>query len=135
MGETRLAPDPPGLDVLDELHDSIYPDTGISSSVVADTFGAWVEISADIGAGRVLQGVWLRIPGSLADTFAWEAEIGEGAVAAEAVVDRVNGTGTGGGYVIFIPLHRTLTDNARISARIRDEEAVVNGMTISLLVS
>ena len=135
MGKTRLAPDPLGLDVLDELHDSIYPDTGISSSIVADTFGDWVEISADIGAGRVLQGVWVRIPGSLADTFGWEVEIGEGAVATEAPVDRVNGTGTGGGYVIFIPLHRTLTDNARISARIRDEEAVVNGMTISILVS
>ena len=102
-----------------------------------DTFGSWVEYSADIGSSKKLLGIYIQNgPANLAAAENFELEIGEGAAASEAAVSRVGGWGQTAekGYV-FTPLNRTLTNNARISLRVRDSEAGANNFAVYILVA
>jgi len=106
-------------DIPDVLYDSTYTTTIIApvSSATVDTFGSWVEYSADIGTGKKLLGIYIQNGGAaLAALNNFELEIGEGVVSSEVAVSRVGGWGQAAedGYV-FTPLNRTLTNNARIS--------------------
>ncbi len=127
-------------DIPDVLYDSTYTTTIIApaSSATVDTFGSWVEYSADIGSGKKLLGIYIQNgPATLPRAENFELEIGEGAVASEAAVSRVGGWGVGTvekGYV-FTPLNRTLTNNARISVRVRDSESAVNNYVVYILVA
>jgi len=126
-------------DIPDVLYDSTYTTTIIlpASPATVDTFGSWVEYSADIGTGKKLLGIYIQNgPANLAAANNFELEIGEGAVASEAAVSRVGGWGQTAekGYV-FTPLNRTLTNNARISVRVRDSEAGANNFAVYILVA
>ena len=121
------------------IFDSTYPGVAIASGAQANVFGAWVELSADVGVGRKLIGITV----SVSDTFGvtWEAEIGEGAGAAEAPVARVTGVNkwysAAGNQApgTFYPLWRALTANARLSVRIKDPEAAERGFIVSAVVA
>jgi len=126
-------------DIPDVLYDSTYTTSIIApvSSATVDTFGSWLQYSADIGTGKKLLGIYIQNGGAtLAALNNFELEIGEGAVASEAAVSRVGGWGQTAekGYV-FTPLNRTLTNNARISVRIRDSESAVNNYVVYILVA
>jgi len=128
-----------GGDIPDVLYDSTYTTTIIipASPATVDTFGSWFQYSADIGTGKKLLGIYIQNgPAALADTNNFELEIGEGAVSSEVAVSRVGGWGQGAekGYV-FTPLNRTLTNNARISVRVRDSEAGANNFAVYILVA
>jgi len=126
-------------DIPDVLYDSTYTTTIIApaSPATVDTFGSWVEYSADIGTGKKLLGIYIQSgPATLAAANNFELEIGEGAVASEAAVARVGGWGqTAEKGHVFTPLNRTLTNNARISLRVRDSEAAANNFTVYILVA
>ncbi len=128
-----------GGDIPDVLYDSTYTTTIIApaSSATVDTFGSWVEYSADIGSGKKLLGIYIQNgPATLPRAENFELEIGEGAAGSEAAVSRVGGWGQTAekGYV-FTPLNRTLTNNARISLRVRDSESAVNNYVVYILVA
>ncbi len=126
-------------DIPDVLYDSTYTTTIIApaSSATIDTFGSWLQYSADIGTGKKLLGIYIQRGGAtLAVLNNFEMEIGEGAVSSEVAVSRVGGWGqtADNGYV-FTPLNRTLTNNARISLRVRDSESAVNNFAVYILVA
>jgi len=128
-----------GGDIPDVLYDSTYTTTIIApvSSATVDTFGSWLLYSADIGTGKKLLGIYIQNGGgALAALNNFEMEIGEGAVASESAVSRIGGWGQTSekGYV-FTPLNRTLTDNARISLRVRDSESGANNYVVYILVA
>jgi len=128
-----------GGDIPDVLYDSTYTTTIIApvSSATLDTFGSWLQYSADIGIGKKLLGIYIQNGGAaLAALNNFELEIGEGAVSSEVAVSRVGGWGQAAedGYV-FTPLNRTLTNNARISVRVRDSESAVNNFVVYILVA
>ena len=139
QGNAAPTPQTGGGDIPDVLYDSTYTTTLIvpTSSATADIFGSWVEYSADIGTGKKLLGIYIQNgPANLAAAEYFELEIGEGAVASEAAVSRVGGWGQTAekGYV-FTPLNRTLTNNARISLRVRDSETGTNNFVVYILVA
>lgn len=118
--------------------DSAYPAAALTSSGTADTFGAWVELIADVGASKRLIGIIVAFTDTNASS--WEIEIGEGAGAAEAAITRVSGTYVFSSAVgfqpgVFYPLWRSLTDNARLSARVKDTEAAGRGFRVTAVVA
>jgi len=128
-----------GGDIPDVLYDSTYTTSIIvpASPATKHTFGSWFEYSADIGSGKKLLGIYIQNgPGALAAANNFELEIGEGVAGSEAAVSRVGGWGqtSDKGYV-FTPLNRTLTNNARISVRVRDSEAGANNFVVYILVA
>lgn len=107
------------------LYDSIYPVTSPASGAAADTFGAWVQISADVGVGRVLRGITFAKRTATAINSA-EVEIGTGAAGVEVAVARATVADAGGATVFiygYIPFDRALADNVRLSVRVRDNNA------------
>lgn len=90
--------------------------TGPASSVTIDAFGAWVQVTANVGTGVWLAGVTIRTPGENGTHV--EIEIGEGAAAAEAAVGRFSLTDSATS-TLWYPLWLQLTNNARLSARAR----------------
>ena len=121
------------------IMDSVYQGSAIATNVVADTFGSWVEISADVGSGKRLIGA-IVFTTTMNPGIYWEIEFGEGAAAAEAAVARVQGLSyraSHAGYLpmVYYPLWKSLSNNARLSARARDNEAVDNGFRVSVLVA
>ena len=103
--------------------DDIYVTASPISSASADTYGSWVQLSANIGAGRVLVGIVVFSVTTLTAGGNLDLQIGEGASSSEAAVETVNLPGTGTNYTVFIPLWRALTDSARISVRAKDSIA------------
>ncbi len=124
-----------GIGPEDKIHDSIYNSANCQSSGSIDTFGSWVECSADIGTGKVLQGVILSIESGLVQTTEAELEIGEGASASEVAKERIQIIGNATNHSLFIPLNRVLTANARISVRTRDSLASAKTLGVVLFVS
>ncbi len=118
----------------DLLHDSVYPNVSASTSASANTFGSWVEISSDIGTGKRMTGILIGITNNFPASQVVEVEISEGASSSEVAVDRVQLNGTAKHDLLFIPLNRFLTDNARIAVRVRGAEAAVNAINIALQV-
>ncbi len=90
---------------------------------LSEAFGAWTELLASVGTSKVLIG--LSILGfNRANVNYAEIEIGEGASGSEIVITRcmfglMVDTIAGYGSIGFIPLYRELTNNARLSARLR----------------
>lgn len=108
------------------IADSLYGEYKPFSSANPNTFGAWVEISADIGVGKRLAGFVIAPDHDTAT--AWEVEFGEGALGAETPVARGFGAmrvSTVAGIIpqLYIPLWVKLSDNARLSVRVRDQIA------------
>ncbi|KKN35893.1 hypothetical protein LCGC14_0778970 [marine sediment metagenome] len=110
--------------------DSSYPALAIASAASADGFGSWGEISADVGTGkRLLWGVLVRNDATAIAHC--EIEFGEGESGSESAIASFSFPGaaipTQGLEFTRIDLFRALTDNARLSARVRDSS--VSGIT------
>lgn len=107
--------------------DSGYATVQPTSGAGVDLFGAWVEISADIGAGKRIIGATVMCLGAVSPLY--ELEFGEGAAGAEARITRVAArvtwqtSFTGPNQLLHVPLWRSLTNNARLSCRVRDNDA------------
>ena len=114
---------------------TLYPGVLATSSATPNTFGSWVQVSADIGTGKVLRGLsWVMNSVSGGDR---EIEVGEGASGSEAAVERVGvafdwDSAAGYRQSGYIPLWKKLTDSARIAVRVRVSEAVAVGLRITL---
>ena len=105
------------------IFDSTYDPPSVSSDGVADTFGAWVELVADVGTGRRL--LYAVVAGEQANSV--EIEFGEGAGGSEVAVARCQllTAVIGVTQSRVLPLWRSLTDNARLSAHVQDSTAGV----------
>lgn len=118
----------------------IYPakDTGYNSglaasSATADAFGAWVQLVADVGVGRVLMGLVIKPAPGAAENLRAEVEIGEGGAGSEARIDSVAFPYSVAGQVapFYVPFLRSLTNNARLTARVRNQEAVAQNFNVA----
>mgnify|MGYP001574719651 CR=1 FL=1 len=121
------------------IFDSLYTLVTISSGAVANAFGSWVQISANIGSGKRLIGLMVN-PRTPATQVMFEVEAGEGAAAAEAAVARVLGLNhqvTLVGFIqgMYFPVWKSLSDNARISCRVRDNVASAYEYEVVLMVA
>lgn len=115
----------------DKLQTSTYPSRKqLTSSASADTFGAWVELVADVGTSKKL--IYMVIVDAGASGNSSEIEIGEGAPAAESAISLLSLIA---GIQLSIPLSRTLTDNARLSARIKRSNAAAQIATVGVMIS
>ena len=124
-----------GGDIPDQLYDNATYVLSNPSSAGVNTFGSWVQILADVGTGKKLVGITVVVGSTTTDTDIAEIEVGEGAAASEVAVSRINTLGTGVIHWIFIPLNRTLTNNARISVRARDDIGSAVAYRIMIMVS
>ena len=122
-------------DIPDQLYDNATYVLKSAISAGVNTFGSWVQILADVGTGKKLVGITVIVKTATTDTNIAEIEVGEGAAASEVAVSRINTLGTGVIHWIFIPLNRTLTNNARISVRARDDIGVAIAYRIMIMVS
>ena len=108
------------------VFDSTYAATQTIASGAADTFGAWTQLIADVGAGRRL--CLAVFNSNAADTNYEEVEFGEGAAPASAIArfviphSAVANTAT----VAIVPLWAPLADNVELRARCRDNAAARN---------
>ena len=120
----------------DAAHISDYHGNNIVSGAIANTFGAWVELSADVGATPiVLMQVSILRATTLAVARPIEFELGTGAAASEVAVARIsyriNRSSDVGEVVTYVfQILTRIPANARLSARIRDDEA--NARTYTL---
>ena len=121
------------------LMDSIYPGVAVYSSATANAFGSWVQLSADVGVGKRLIGAVFGISYTALQAL-FEVEFGEGASAAEVAVARVEGvsdyvTAAGWKSTISFPIWKSLSDNARLSVRVRDNVASAYIYLVSVMVA
>ena len=140
MGGTKLqaavqAVGGTGGDIPDVLYDNSTYVLKSAISAGVNTFGSWVQILADVGTGKKLVGITVVVRSDVLETTIAEIEVGEGAAASEVAVSRINTIGTGVLHWIFIPLNRTLTNNARISVRVRDDIGAARAYRIMIMVS
>ncbi len=89
----------------------------------AGVFGSWVELLADVGVGKRL--LWVLIGPRTQSETTYELEIGEGAAGSEAAITRFTGftewaTAVGSPSLPLWQPWRSLTNNARLSCRIKD---------------
>ena len=112
--------------------DDIYVVATAAASASADTYGSWVQLSADIGAGRVCTHVIVHVPSGLTVGNVVNIQIGEGGSGNEAAVETINIPGTGTAIVV-VPLHRALTDGARISVRAKNSLASAINYRVCLI--
>ncbi len=107
----------------------IYEDLDMVSpaaSSSADTFGTWVQFSADIGTGKALYGISTNPDNTSQGGKGTVIEIAEGASSSEVVIIRLNLADFKNSTTDPIPLYKVLTNNARIAIRAKDGEAVAN---------
>ncbi len=123
-------------DIPDVLYDSTYLSFNNLTIVSAgtNTFGAWVEYSADIGTGKKLIG-FVYIPADDALDRSVEIEIGEGAIASEVAISRISSVGGLDETRTYFPLNRTITNNARVSLRVRDSLGQAKNYHVVILVA
>lgn len=115
------------------ISDDLYANTNVNSASPADTYGSWSEISPDIGVGKRL--LWLSIRNNSNETLDnCEIEIGEGASGSEVAVARIIASFSSWSSASFM-VWKALTNNARISVRIKDEEESATNMKISVMVA
>lgn len=100
-----------------------YPSASASSGAGVGTFGVWSEVLADVGSGKRLIGLTMAY--NAAVSVYWLLEIGEGGSGSEAAITEVASPAnvfSGAGFVqgVFVPLWKSLTDNARLAIRIKD---------------
>ena len=125
-----------GGDIPDVLYDSTYMPFNNLTIVSAGTnaFGAWVEYSADIGTGKKLIG-FVYIPADDVLDRSVEFEIGEGAIASEVPISRISSVGGLEETRTHFPLNRTITNNARVSLRVRDSLGEAKNYHVVILVA
>lgn len=121
------------------LMDSTYAAKTAASAAGADTFGSWSELVADVGAGKRLLYVVI-LPQNINASARWEIEFGEGAGGSESTVARLWGVTyavSNVGYIV--PLHftlfKSLSDNARLSARARDQSGSALAYQIAVMIA
>lgn len=105
------------------IFDSVAPSdmAALLSAAGIDLFGAWVQLVADIGTGKRL---FLAVIGSTGTTrIETEYEFGEGSIGNEVAVARVAQVREMNVSGHIIPVFVALTDNARLSVRVRDDNA------------
>lgn len=105
------------LPAFDDNYVSASPVTGGS----ADTYGAWVLISADVGVGKRLIGCSFVVGGAGASRPV-EFEFGEGTSGNEVAVARLILSIQEYRWGTF-PLWKSLTDNARLTVRAKGSVA------------
>ncbi len=117
------------------FQDPLYEDRSSIAIVsgTSNTFGAWVQDSADIGTSKALYLIGLNSTGGDTPSGQVVVEIAEGAGSSEVAVLRLNlGLYVNGTGMIYIKIYKVLTDNARITARIKDGETTNNNYDIVL---
>ncbi len=105
-----------------------------ASSSSANTFGGWVQFSADIGTSKAIYGLITQCTDDLLGGEGQVIEISEGASSSEVTILRFNfpnkkGTITDQQHA---SIYKILTDNARISIRVKDTEASAKTHTTTL---
>lgn len=91
-----------------------------TSAAAADVFGAWAQLDADVGTGKRL--VWVAVRLVTPTAVVTEIELGEGAGGSESAVTRLLYVFTNNDATNVFMLWRELTDNARLSVRARDTD-------------
>ena len=127
---TRVLTDISMEDVMDTPgFDSGYQNANLTGGA-ADVFGVWAQISANVGTSKRLLYV---VASPAAAWVAGEVEIGEGGVGAEA---RITGFGIPSrtSSITVIPVFKSLTNNARLSARLRESGGAA-GLSLSCLIA
>ncbi len=115
--------------------DSTYGNGIPSSGGVGGDFGAWVELVADVGVGKRLIAVPVRQDTATGPANI-EVEIGEGANPNEAAITRFScafRSTMGENAVVYV--WRSLTDNARLSVRIRDSDAAARTYVVGTMIA
>lgn len=98
----------------------------IQSSGTADAFGSWVELVADVGVGKRLIALTIRMGASTTV----EIEVGEGVSGSEVAIARHAGAfNEAAGFIL--PFWKSLTDNARLALRTRDAESSVKAYYVA----
>ena len=103
------------LPIFDDI-DTMAVDSGAGSAV----FGAWTQISADVGVGKRL--LWLFVGATTATGYHIDIEVGSGASGSEVAIGRavINEIESANASAIRIPFWLALADNIRLSIRVRD---------------
>jgi hypothetical protein len=106
-----------------------YGSVSVSSSGSADTFGSWTELVADVGSDKTLiRMTWV----DRTDVeIKYIIEIGEGASTAEAAITSHSGYKVGRGEMV-VDFWIKLTDDARLSARVKDNAGAAHDFRISV---
>lgn len=119
--------------VLPEIDDTYNIQT-INSSATKDVYGDWEELIANVGAGKTLLYIIVSQSTSLSSGKLYEVEAGEGAGGSEAAITRVFGVGTGSIEKTVYPVFRALSDNARLSVRVRDELTATPSYMVTVMI-
>ncbi len=119
------------------LMPSYYPAAISTQSATADTFGSWVQISANVGSNRRLVGALVSMEGNQPRTI--EVELGEGAAASEVAVARFSipfrlTSDVAYPPVVVVPFWKSLSNNARLSVRSRSSFAAAFTVNVVPLV-
>ena len=123
----------------DEIFDlPIYDDIGsvfAASAASADSFGSWVEIAADIGAGKRLMGFNVIHLGAV-NIDDITVEIGTGGLGAESAVARGRHNQRASAEIgMTFLVGVSLADNARLSCRAKDSSGAARFSAVAVHVS
>ena len=115
---------------------TLYPAVTVPASAVANSFGAWTTLVADVGTGKRL--LYVIITPDVGVTLNWEIELGVGAAPNESRITRYAAawqadSGAGKSSVQIVPVFRVLADNARLSARARNSVATAYNYLTAVL--
>lgn len=102
----------------------------VTSSGTANAYGSWVQILADVGAGKRLIFVGLRT--DVATSKGVELEIGQGAGGSEVAITRVPTVAASWLAQAPVYLWLALADNIRLSCRIRDDSASADAFELAV---
>ncbi len=102
---------------------------GPSSSSSADTYGSYVQFSADAGTSKSIYGITVKSTNAVLGGGGTIIDIAE----ATTVKLRIPLAGFDK-HIIFIPLNFKLTDSVQVQVRVKDGEAVANPYEINLCI-
>lgn len=104
----------------------------VASGAGGDVFGAWVQLVADVGVNKKLVGLAVNYLSTAQQNA--ELEVGEGEAGSEAAVARhmLAAENRTVAYVVYV--NKRLTNNARLSVRLRDEGALVYSWKVSPII-
>ena len=101
--------------------DPYISSVNVISAASANTFGAWVQLSANIGTSKFLKGTSITASNPAGTWALTECEISEGSSGSEVVIQRVTGLGNGTERVYQLLQNQALTNGSRIAVRVRNE--------------
>ncbi len=113
--------------------DDTYAVTSPVSSASADTYGSWLQAIADVGVGRVLLHLLIANNNSLLAGQVANIQVGVGSAGNEAAVETVNIPGNTNVSVIMVPVFCVLSDNARVSLRVKNTTAAALTWRVCLM--